>query len=74
MVGGCPGAPRASDLDVLLHAELRQGLFDAQGRQPGRSVGVPALPHDLPHDAQGLGTDQEQQSGRHTNTHTGTSQ
>lgn len=44
----------ASHLHVLLHAELRQGLFDAQGRQSGRSVGIPALPHDLSHDAQGL--------------------
>lgn len=43
-----------SHLDVLLHAELRQGLLDAQGGESGRSVGVPALPHDLPHDAQGL--------------------
>lgn len=43
-----------SHLDVLLHAELRQGLLDAQGGESGSSVGVPALPHDLPHDAQGL--------------------
>lgn len=45
---------RRSHLDVLLHAELRQRLFDAQGRQSGRSVGVPALPHDLTHHAQRL--------------------
>lgn len=43
-----------SHLDVLLHAELRQGLLDAQGGESGCSVGVPALPHDLPHDAQRL--------------------
>lgn len=46
-----------SHLDVLLHAELRQGLLDAQGGEPGRSVGVPALPHDLPHHTQRLHTE-----------------
>lgn len=54
----------ASHLDVLLHAELRQGLLDAQGGEPGRSVGVPALPHDLPHHTQRLHTDREGGGGR----------
>lgn len=48
-----------SHLDVLLHAELRQSLLDAQGGEPGRSVGVPALPHDLPHHTQRLHTEGE---------------
>lgn len=45
-----------SHLDVLLHAELGQGLLDAQRGESGRSVGVPALPHDLPHHTQRLQT------------------
>lgn len=55
-----------SHLDVLLHAELRQGLLDAQGGEPGRSVGVPALPHDLPHHTQRLHTE-----GEDTQSHSG---
>lgn len=43
-----------SHLDILLHAELGQGLLDAQGRKSGGSIGVPALPHDFPHHTQGL--------------------
>lgn len=54
-----------SHLDVLLHAELRQGLLDAQGGEPGRSVGVPALPHDLPHHTQRLHTERGR-THRHT--------
>ena len=48
------GAPAVSHLDVLLHAELRQSLLDAQRGQPRRPVGVPALTHDLTHHTQRL--------------------
>lgn len=54
---GCASLARLtgrSHLDVLLHAELRQSLLDAQCRQSRRAVGVPALPHDLPHHTQRL--------------------
>lgn len=44
----------SSDFNVLLDAELGQGLFDAQRRQAGGSVGVPALPHDFTHHPQSL--------------------
>lgn len=43
-----------SDLNVLLNAELGQGLFNAQGRQAGSSICIPALPHDFAHNPQGL--------------------
>ena len=44
----------ALHLDALLLAELGQRLLDAQCRQAGRTVGVPALTHDLGHHPQGL--------------------
>ena len=58
-------APAASHLDVLVHAELRQSLLDAQRSQPRRTVGVPALTHDLTHHTQRL-------VDKHTHTHTDT--
>jgi len=47
-----PGAQ--SGFGVLLDAELRDGLLDAQGGEPRRAVGVPALPHDPAHHPQRL--------------------
>lgn len=47
---GCP----TSDFNVLLNAELRQGLFDAQCCQAGGSIRVPTLPHDFAHHPQSL--------------------
>lgn len=44
-----------SNFDVLLDTQLGQGLLDAQGSEAGGSVGVPTLPHNLPHHTQGLG-------------------
>lgn len=45
----CP-VPTGLHFNSLLLAELGQGLFDAQGRETGGSVGVPAFSHDLGHD------------------------
>lgn len=49
-----------SDFNVLLNAELGQGLFNAQGGQAGSSISIPTLPHDFAHNPQGL----EQQGGK----------
>lgn len=54
-------------LDALLLAELGQRLLDAQRRETSRSVGVPALPHDLRHHAQSLNT--QNRTLMHMNTH-----
>lgn len=44
----------SSDFNVLLNAQLGQGLFNAQRCQAGSAVGIPTLPHDFAHDPQGL--------------------
>lgn len=44
----------SSHFNVLLNAELGQGLFDAQGRQAGSSVGIPTLTHDFSHNPESL--------------------
>lgn len=44
----------SSDFNVLLDAELGQGLFDAKCCQAGGSVRVPTLPHDFAHYPQSL--------------------
>lgn len=41
--------PVSSDFDVFVHAELRQGFFDAESRESGGAVGIPTLAHDLSH-------------------------
>lgn len=43
-------------LDSLLLAELRQRLLDPERGEPGSTVGVPTLPHNLSHDPQSLHT------------------
>lgn len=53
-----------SDFNVLLDAELGQGLFDAQGRQPGSSVSIPTLPHNLAHNPQGLERQEDKSKDR----------
>lgn len=40
--------------NILLDGELGEGLLDAQGRESGGSVRVPALSHDFADDPQSL--------------------
>lgn len=52
--------------NILLDGELGEGLLDAQGRETGGSVRVPALPHDFADDPQSLKCDAEnEQNGSH---------
>jgi len=50
-------SPRGSNVCLYFVqrvVDLGQSLFDAQGRQPGRRVLVPAFLHELSHGRQGL--------------------
>lgn len=53
------------DFDVFLHAQLGQRLFDAQGGEARRPVGVPTLAHDLSHHAQRLAERRETTTDHH---------